>query len=333
MVSGLAAVPFESYIPAIQQRLKFYTHAGVPPVLIRLVALVFLVISDPLVLSLDHLETFAGTRACSNAFVGFGRCSIPLDVVYDPILHDFNGDAGYAHVCALATKLYFGAAYNSGPVCSSWTYLNSGTACRSMAFPLGNTFVFSVRFANKMVSRQILLVYLLLAHGAFFFIEQPKGSRQEWHDRFQDLFRKVRMYRHLTKLWSFGSPYEKCIWLYSPWPWIAEIDDFQVQRLPGDMPLPLARYVYRNGICTVEGNECTKDSQHYPEGFGRAFALLYKRHELDIKLGAQRYQCDIMNAVRNDATDIDLVSDMCESDAWCDADLFGSFSYLRSQRD
>ena len=40
-----------------------------------------------------------------------------------------------------------------------------------------------------LVSRTVLLDYVLLAQGALTVIENPKGSLIELHDRMQELFR------------------------------------------------------------------------------------------------------------------------------------------------
>ena len=55
---------------------------------------------------------------------------------------------------------------------------------RSIICPLGDERHLSVRKANIMVSRVVLLLYLLHAKGCVFIVEQPQGSLMPEHPRF-----------------------------------------------------------------------------------------------------------------------------------------------------
>lgn len=74
----------------------------------------------------------------------------------------------------------------------------------------------------------VLLLYVMVARSIFVMWEQPRGSTMEYHPRFQAFLKLKMLYRHHAKLWDFGGESEKGLWLYSQYPWIAEISNFCV---------------------------------------------------------------------------------------------------------
>ncbi len=108
---------------------------------------------------------------------------------------DMLSPEGYVH----AVKLAMTTTENSmlAPVCSSWVWINSGTARRSSHNPLGDRTKSSVRSANRMVSRTILLLWIFMSTGTYFILEQPRGSCmqdpiEETHVRFCSPLRMFR---------------------------------------------------------------------------------------------------------------------------------------------
>jgi hypothetical protein len=63
-----------------------------------------------------------------------------------------------------------------GVPCSLWIFMSAGTSCRTSSNPEGNTGLLSVRQANTMTARFVLLCIVCVARGAYFAIEQPGTS-------------------------------------------------------------------------------------------------------------------------------------------------------------
>lgn len=105
---------------------------------------------------IDHLEFFSGCQAVTNAFSEQALTGVPFEVLNDSVAYDFLGTVGFANAICLVLKTKIGGSTNTAPVCSSWTWMNSGTACRSLAYPLGRQELPSIASANIMVSRTLV---------------------------------------------------------------------------------------------------------------------------------------------------------------------------------
>ena len=101
--------------------------------------------------------------------------------------------------------------------------MNRGTSLRSEGDPLGDLRKPQVRAANMMVSRCILLIYLLEAKGCTWSLEQPCSSCLYCHPRFQQMLADMRCYRVCLKMGDFGGPTAKPSLIYSNrrWQWEA----------------------------------------------------------------------------------------------------------------
>ena len=87
---------------------------------------------------LEFLETFAGHRAITRAFLESKRAAIGFERDHDPIMMDFCGHAGFCHCLHLAAQTVWGGGSWHAPVCSTWIALNVGTSGRHPGRPLGN---------------------------------------------------------------------------------------------------------------------------------------------------------------------------------------------------
>ena len=135
------------------------------------------------------------------------------------------GDNGYANALFLLLNQKPGNGLNPhAPVCSSWVPTNLGTSMRSKNFPLGDTGKKYVCQANVMVSRTIWTLYLHQALGLPWFLEQPINSLMQFHPRFKQFMRLFKIYRHSTSMQRFGAPSANPTWLYSPFPWLSDIE-------------------------------------------------------------------------------------------------------------
>ena len=219
--------------------LAYYKWCGVPLVLIRLIYMCMANGTADLSPAIYHLEFFSGMQAVTNAYLEQGVVAVPFEKLHDSQLYDLTGAQGFANAICLSLKLFLGGSCNTAPVCSSWTFMNSGTSRRSRSLPLGDVRIPSIRNANQMVSRMVLLMYLLVARTIFVLWEQPKGSVMEAHPRFQEFLHFRKLHRAFARLWDFGGESEKGLWLYSPYNWVSDIEkyttgpkDLSMRKLP-----------------------------------------------------------------------------------------------------
>ena len=113
------------------------------------------------------------------------------------LMQDVLTDAGFILLLKYVLRLRRTGMALLAPVCSSWCWLNRFTSGRSRDNWQGHTSVRSVREGNLMVSRVVLLLWLLGAMGCVYVMEQPLGSILDAHARFQAFLRKHLVWRVL----------------------------------------------------------------------------------------------------------------------------------------
>jgi hypothetical protein len=110
--------------------------------------------------------------------------------INDSVLQDCLSDEGYIKLLCNVLKVRRTGIVVLAPVCSSFCWLNRSTSGRTLIDPLGDERVKSVKDGNLMVSRVVLLLWLLKARGCVFVVEQPMGSILPEHPRFVDFLKK-----------------------------------------------------------------------------------------------------------------------------------------------
>lgn len=180
-----------------------------------LLAKVWLLAPQGLVADVGFVEFMAGAMAVTLAQRVHGVLAIPYDIEYEPVLNDFNSKMGFLFALFCAIDLEMGAASLCGIVCSSFGFVNSGTAARCAFLPLGDISCAHVRSANKMVARMVIIIVLLTAKGVFWVVEQPCGSRLELHPAWQWLCSWTRVFRVTVSAGNLGALSVKRLWLYS----------------------------------------------------------------------------------------------------------------------
>lgn len=90
-----------------------------------------------------------------------------------------------------------------------------GSTGRRLSQPLGNERAPSVQEGNLMVSRCALLILLASAKGIWWVMEQPRGSLLEHHPLMEEVFRRVKVFRHHIRMIDYAASTEKGTWLYS----------------------------------------------------------------------------------------------------------------------
>ena len=134
-----------------------------------------------------------------------------------------------------------------------------------------------VVYANKMVTRVILLCYLIMAKGAWFVLEQPLNSLMQEHTYFKLFRTHIQVYRVAFNMGSFGAESLKPTWLYSNAPWIPNVLSFKTGNLLPGHGKKVVKVHLKNGTTKVSGGKALKETQAYPVGFGRAMCRLRKQ--------------------------------------------------------
>ena len=160
---------------------------------------------------------------------------------------------------------------------------------RSRSRPLGNVENDTVQRANVMVSRTILIIWLLTARGCLWVLEQPSGSTMQYHPRFNELLTRVKIYRTHVRMCEFGGDSVKGTWLYSAHKLIGRIGSYRTTDTVTELPvkkLTQQRLNYEGRFVTDGLRGDMKESQHYPPGFGRALASLFADNQHEIHANA-----------------------------------------------
>lgn len=228
------------------------------------------------------LETFSGDQAVTRARRLGGIIAVALDI-RNSEHQDINSVVGFVLHVYFSMRLQLGSAYNTAPECGSWTWINNYTSQRSAATPLGNDQCEWVRSANRMVSRQVLLLHVSRALCAMTFLENPVGSKIVLHPRMQELLRNTKVYKAKADLGEFGSPSQKGVWLYSFHRGIVDVNDFTTTAGEAKTHSLTKCIVNSLGDRFVYGEKnALKESRSYPRDFGEALHRTWLRIPPDI---------------------------------------------------
>lgn len=105
---------------------------------LKFLQLVFLVAGiAPVKEDITSLESFAGQKAVTRAFIRAGHCAVSFEILDNPVM-DVLSPEGYALLVSLALRTGCGSFKLTAPVCSTWVWVNRGTSLRSWDRPLGD---------------------------------------------------------------------------------------------------------------------------------------------------------------------------------------------------
>lgn len=166
---------------ALQTRL---TALGAPASLLLAVNFVFSRYGDTR--DLDVLELFAGEGQLSAAMEAEGLAVARFEIKQNPS-DNMLTTAGWLRALHLTCRLRHGSLLWAGVPCSSFVYLNRGTSGRSASSPCGKQDVPSVKAANTIVNRVILLILVAIARNVAWTVEQPLSSVMDSLPRFTRL--------------------------------------------------------------------------------------------------------------------------------------------------
>ena len=274
---------------------------------------------------LDSLELFAGKQEFTRKANQVGLKAAGFDILYDKKYGDFMGPLGYALSVLLASTLKPGGICVAAPVCSSWVWISRGTTGRTFKLPLGDTTCEFVRAGNSMVSRLVLIMYILMAKGIFFVIEQPRGSLMERHPRFKRMMSTYGIHRVYISMGDYGASSQKPTWLYSAHECIENIKMFTLPGARRRKRRLATEYIDKRGEMKIMGNARVKRSQAYTTAFAAALVKVYQHSEASILEASDR----LMKKTK-DLDMPDIYQTAKGSDRWLDARLDAVFVPLRT---
>jgi hypothetical protein len=304
--------------------LQMLKLSNAPSILAMLVAYLLLALpASSFAQKFVHFEAFAGHKAVTKAWWNDGYAAVALDIVFGPHC-DILSPLGFAHHVHRALQLDFDsnfAAATLAPVCSNFVFLSSGTTQRSLSRPRGNTNLASVRQANVMHSRVVLLCWLLMALGVLVILEQPVNSFMEIQPRFQQLAKQFGLFRKAIKMKNYGGASVKPTWLYCNYDCLDTIDEFMTEPGVdfGERSLCVS-YTDKRGKTKVMGGKDLKNSQHYPRPFGVAIRKMCLKHKAEVSTRMKNIKTMAKQTAEKLTT----------SDPWNDADMEAVWAFLGS---
>ena len=210
----------------------------------------------------DSLETFAGKHEVTSAMRRHGYAAIAYELLLDRDSMDIMTGLGFSTCLSLALMCKDGAFSMNAPVCSTWVFMSRSSTGRTSWKPLGNGSD-CVSYANAMVGRMTLLLYVYTALGFFWVVEQPVNSLMEFHPQLAALFKQFPTYKVKVRMGEFGGKSEKPAWLYSNYQFIENIQDHKTKTWTSKSrgTALVDTYIDRNGVKRIVGNKSLKLSQ------------------------------------------------------------------------
>ncbi|CAL1152822.1 unnamed protein product [Cladocopium goreaui] len=245
------------------------------------------------------LEFYAGVGriAAMSKYVGYRSCA--LDVEYgrerfdkqgkrSPM--DINSDSGLVLAIHLLLHSEFEAAVAVlAVVCSSMVPVNRGSTDRSFMTPLGNEYFLAVRKSNKLTSRSVLCMLLLVALGGTYLMENPVNSLVALHPRYvwfcarlQEL--GIPTYKIAFWMRKYKAMSYKRTWIWSISSQICSLDlgSLTASERQG-CTATTTRYRDKNGKLKFKGNSNLKRSQQYTYKFASKIVQLVPKIRKDTK--------------------------------------------------
>lgn len=303
--------------------LRSLVRIGAPQICLQLVCCAYLSGLVDGTCDLDACELFAGDQAISKGLRRFGLSAFAYEIKHDGVTQDFMSRTGYCLALAAVLRLRPGSLLWMGIVCSSWVWISRSSTGRDAACVLGNASQ-TVRTANTMVSRAVILIYVAAAKGIVVVLEQPSSSLLYLHPRFQSMLAVVPMFKSLHWLGLFGAESSKPIVLYCNARFMSAVNNLKLRAW-----LPVSEGVTRHVTDPVTGeSRCygsvnLKATQSYPDHFGFAVARVWTLHRQQVAHAAEQLLLDAAH------TTIAWDAVMCDvDDPWTDACLEPVFAAL-----
>ena len=173
-----------------------------------------------------------------------------------------------------------------------------------------------------MTSRTLLLLWLVVAKGSIFVLEQPQGSILDAHPRFVDFIDRNVVWEVSIKMEWFNGDTPKPMVLYTNAKWLEDLALVQgwCPKKRGGLAVMVEDKV--TGKRRPTGSVALEGSQAYTAEFGRAVAALFAKHRKAWRVVSLGARCKKCGCAAECPTAVDLLSKPAVGeDAWADADV------------
>ena len=231
------------------------------------------------------VEFFAGKRAVTRRFLRAKRAFLPYDIIDGKVHFNILSRAGFINAILFCLAVCPGSLALLAIQCTSWVWLCRAQTGRSFWRPLGNRKSRSVRRANIMVTRCVLLILILHARGALVLVEQPLSSLMFRHPRWIWLERMLwaskagKMLYASLQMKKFGALSVKATVLRANDPAVFDLED-----APGVCTTTQSSQltvIYENSFGEVKFDgikKKVKNSQTYTPAFADAVFRMWAKH-------------------------------------------------------
>ena len=238
--------------------------------------------------SLHLVEYFCGVAAHTRAFQACGLNVVGFDILRDGLFMDIASKLGVVTALTLCTRVMPGGVGWLATVCSSFSWMCRHSVERSKTAPLGDACSWSATNGNLLAARSALIMLLLMALGAGWFLEQPANSIMASHPSLEYVKELASKLPKLCEwhaadsfLGAFGAQSLKPVTIRSnkQWVWslatsrpsLASFDSSDITEVT-DSGLDMMTGKRKQAIAGKKG---LKQTEQYPDAFGHAFMDAY----------------------------------------------------------
>eukprot|EP00435_Cladocopium_sp_Y103_P027890 s546_g6.t3 len=213
------------------------------------------------------------------------------------------------------------------PVCGSWSAVSRGSTYRSYTNPMGHQAYQAVSFGNRMMSRCVLIILVILAQNGIFGLEQPLQSLAPRHKRLEWLMNRVAfVYVVYFHMMHFGKCCPKPSQMLSNLRTISMLNMGPLTRDQRDSVERVEtcrKYRDRDGYLRYQGTRALKSTQSYTRAFGKRLLEAYEA-------GRSQPRMDLRTRPKLDLrkSDRELFEDLPMGDIWFESQCHLAFEYL-----
>ncbi|CAK9084650.1 unnamed protein product [Durusdinium trenchii] len=280
--------------------------------------------------NIDFIEIFSGQAKVTQYWSeqGYRCCKVDLD--YDECM-DFNACGGFLLCAHLILNQVPDRCNLLAPVCGSWSAVSRGSTLRSYINPMGRHCP-SVDSGNRMVSRCVLLILLMMSKNLRWLLEQPHQSLLPRHKRMEWLLNRV-VFVHIVYFWMmhYNKKSPKRSMMLSNMSSISMLDLGVLTKKQRDIPDRLettCKYLDKDGILRYQGNKQLKSTQFYSREFGKKLLEVYQAAQAD----SSRLDLRTRPEIDSRKTDRELFENLPLGDIWYESDCHKAFEYLYNSK-
>ena len=226
------------------------------------------------------VEVFAGAAAVSRNLRRLGFEGFSLDVRTAPT-HDVLRPEGLVLLLDCVLSLEPCCVLWCAPPCSTWVFLSRGSTHRSKERPEGDVSNEYVLAQDALVERLALVLEVATIKGVWWILEQPANSLMWEYPATKETLQRHSAELVRLDMGAFGGTSVKPTHLVGTAPYLQELartcsaEDREQLRLNGVRTA--VQYTDAQGQKRCYGSAALKGTQAYPDGFGAAHALAFKK--------------------------------------------------------